>query len=224
MPLSLEHLAPASPTVLDPAIVARLAGLRWDQVGSPYDIYLEPTPDCGLPAGRYPMGDMPALAARDGTTVLAHAVAGDDGARLMPALFMMKHGAGCVAWFPATLELTWAQGAGLYRPLARLVASVIDRLSERPRPYRLEAPRGIFSNLMAGSGGILLHLVDEQPDRDKVRINLEMPTVPGARLSDAITGEVLPTEHTSGAIRLVGHHLSRYACLLLRTNTTQPTL
>lgn len=216
MPEAIADLAPAIPAAAEPAVAARLAALHWDQVGAPYDVYLEAVPGSGLPAGRQPMGELPAVAPRPGAEVLAHAVAGDDGARLLPALIATACGAGRVAWLPAAVELTWAQGCGVHRGLARLVAAALDRVASRPRPYRLDAPRGIFSNLMSGPAGGLLHLVDEQPDRGEVALAIEVPAGPGDHLVDALTGAVLPAERRDGALRLTGHRLSRYACILIR--------
>lgn len=215
-PVALADLLGAESMTPTMEVAERLAALRWDQVGAPYDVYLEAA-DGALFGGRHPLGEVVPSRPWPGTAVLAYAVAGDDGARLLPALFERRLGTGTAAWLPAEIELTWAASDGVYRDLARFVGSAVDRISRRSRPCRLAAPRGVFSNLMRGSAGILLHLVDEQPDRASLSCSIDLTAPPGAKLCDAFDGTPLPAERRGDRLVLVGYTFARRACLRLAT-------
>lgn len=209
-PAAIADLLGAEAATPEPVIAARLAALRWDQVSAPYDIYLQAADD-SLPAGRHPLGDVTPLRPSPGTTVLAHAVAGDDGTRLLPALFQR----GRVAWLPSSVELLWAAGEGAHRGLARLVAAALDRIASRPRPCILTTPRGVFSNLMSGPRGTMLHLVDEQPDRESLRCSVAILALTGAVLRDAFTGAMLHSRR-DGARLVCDLVFTRHACVHLQ--------
>lgn len=208
----MRALCGAEPWQPDAATAATLAALRWDQIDATYDQYLAADAASGLPAGRHPFAEPQPVRALAGTSVLAHAVTGEDGTPLLPLLLEHRHGRGRALWFPCAIELAWERGNGVHRGLARLVAAALARGATPP--FRLDAPRGVFSNLMEGPAGRLLHLVDEQNDRRDLPCRVALAAPAGARLRDALTGAAIAARREDGFL-VCDLSLTRHACLHL---------
>jgi hypothetical protein len=215
----LGDLFGCAPLTPDPALSTVLAAHRWDQVDAPWDVYLKATVAAPAEVTRevLPVGEFTLVQPQPGAEVLAELVLGSGWQAVAPGVVSHRFGRGRAVYIPTAIELTW-ESPGVERRdrgLSGLLAAVCDHVARTARPYRLTAPTGVFSNLLAKPGCGLLHLVDQVPEREQVTCSVTLPTGVTA-VRDLFSGQDLHLNHEAGRTQ-VTLTWTRAACLRITT-------
>ena len=137
-------------------------------LGGPNDLYLLARGNSGSLAGQWKDRLVPAwfyepVEALDGGTVLMDIVTGDGLRPVLPGVIASQYGKGKVLYCASSIESLYT--GNNESVLGDLIRDMVLSVAGAPRPYEVEAPATLVSNLTANGNRRVLHLTNWTGDK-----------------------------------------------------------
>lgn len=154
----LEKLFKVKPVVSEGELKDIINSYR-SMIGGPNDLYLLAGDDNYDWAGKlFPLWYYEPVEVLEGGNVLMNIVTGYNHQPVLPGVVMSTFGKGRVIYYASALESLFdAQGPDM---IGELISEMINIISPKPAPYKLDAPAGLLANLTEKENVLVMHLTN----------------------------------------------------------------